>query len=597
MVLGTMMAVTHTRRPKEQPMSKRLRLAALLFLLTAPFTLAAEAADQPQITLSADKNKVGVDDTLELQLSVSGAGASSLGEPAIEGMEHFDLLGTSQGQQLSIVNMNITRATTWRYTLRPKKAGESATLRAKIPVGGTNYLSGTVTVETTKGGGPGQQPPGMFNLPPGVFHSPPPSPFGTGNPRKDDFILQARVAPAAAYVGEETIYTLAFYQGADVYSNINFAPPTLKNMWTEQPDDGQRHETKPARLGGRDYTLTEVRTLLYPMSAGEVVIPSAAVSFQPAPFSPPLHIKSNELTLRIKALPEKGKPAGFSGLVGKFSIETSITPKSGAVGQPLTLAVTVSGRGALHAIPKPANPAIDAERYDPEIKDSFHRGVRGSEGSRIFNYIIVPKNEGTLTIPPFPLTFFNPATAAYETIQSAPLAVHVAGAAGIAAPAALAPPQKIKSSGPAEETPFYRHELFFPLLATFIMAAIGAKLYRRRRQAIQSDREAAIALRAEPVARERLAKAEELLRRNDIAAFLGAVEHAVRGYLSDKLNIPPSAVTPDDIALRLPPETRERYRECLSVLQTCFDARYSPGVFENPAALLERAKKAITMCP
>lgn len=567
-------------------------MAALLFLLTAPFILAAEAADQPQITLSADKNKVGVDDTFELQLSVSGAGASSLGEPVIEGMEHFDLLGTSQGQQLSIVNMNITRAQTWRYTLRPKKAGESATLRAKIPVGGTNYLSGTVTVETTKGGAPGRQPPGMFNLPPGVFHSPIPSPFGTGSPRNDDFILQARVAPTAAYVGEETIYTLAFYQGADLYSNINFTPPTLKNMWTEQPDDGQRHETKPARLGGRDYTLTEVRTLLYPMSAGETVIPSAAVSFQPTPFSPPLHIKSNELTLRVKALPEKGKPAGFSGLVGKFSIETSITPKSGAVGQPLTLAVTVSGRGAMHAIPKPPNPVIDAERYDPEIKDAFRRGARGSEGSRIFNYIIVPKREGTLTIPPFTLTFFNPVTAAYETVQSAPLAVPVA--AGIAAPAAPAAPPKIKSSEPTEGIPFYRHELFLPLLATLSLAAIGAALYHRRRLAIRGDREAAIALRAEPVARERLAKAEELLRRNDIAPFLGAVEHAVRGYLSDRLNIPPSSVTPDDIALRLPPETRERYRECLSVLQICFDARYSPGVFENPAALLERARKAVS---
>lgn len=576
-------------------MTKRLISAALLVLLTAPFTLAAAAADQPHITLSADKNRVGVDDTLELQLSVSGASVSA--EPVIEGIEHFELLGTSKGEQLSIVNMGITRAATWRYTLRPKNAGESVTLRAKMPVGGTNYLSGTVTVETTKGGGgPGQQPPGMFNPPPGVFNFPPHSPFGAQSARKDDFILQARVAPTAAYVGEETIYTLAFYQGADVYSNINFAPPSLKNMWTEQPDDGQRHETKPARMGGRDYTLTEVRTLLYPMSAGEVSIPSATVSFQPTPFTPPLHIKGNELTLSVKALPEKGKPAGFSGLVGNFSIETSVSQKSGAVGQPLTLTVTVLGRGALHAIPKPPNPVIDAERYDPEIKDVFRRGARGSEGSRTFNYIIVPKNEGTLTIPPFPLTFFNPATATYETVTSAPLTMPVAAAPkGSAAPDAPASTPTIKPAAPAEGTPFYRHQLFYPLLAALMVAAIGAGLYRRRRQTIRDDRAAAIALRAEPVARERLAQAEEFLRRNDTTAFLGAVEHAVRGYLSDRLNIPPSAVTPDDIALRLPAETRERHRECLMVLQACFDARYSPAVFENGGPLLERAKKAVSM--
>ncbi len=565
-------------------------MAAWLFLLTTPFTLAAAAADQPQITLSADKNKVGMDDTFELQLTVSGAGGASMGDPVIEGVEHFDQLGTSRGEQLSIVNMNITRATTWRYTLRPKKAGESVTLRAKVPVGGTNYLSGTVAIETTKGGG-GQAPP-----PPGMFNFPAPSPFGAQSARKDDFILQARVAPTAVYVGEEAVYTLAFYQGADVFSNINFAPPTLKNTWTEQPDDGERHETKSTRAGGRGYRLTEVRTLLYPMSAGDMTIPAAAVSFQPTPFSAPAGIKSNELTLKVKPLPEKGKPAGFSGLVGSFSIASSLSQKSGAVGRPLTFTVTVSGRGALHAIPRPAEPAIDAERYDPEIKDAFHRGARGSDGSRTFSYIIVPKKEGTLTIPPFSLTFFNPASAIYETVRSAPLTVPVTAAPAVnATPTAPPPAPEAGSAAPANSAPFYRRQLFYAVLATLTVAAIGMILYRRRREAVRNDRGAAHALRAEPVARERLARAEEYLRRNDTAAFLGAVEHAVRGYLSDRLNIPPSAVTPDDIARRLPAETREDYRECLSVLQACFAARYSPGVFEESAALLEQAKKAVAM--
>lgn len=577
-------------------MTKRSLVGALLILLAGPLApTPAMAADQPQLSLSADKNKVGVDDTFELQLTVSGA--SVAGEPVIEGIEHFELLGTSQGEQLSIVNMNITRAATWRYTLRPKKAGESVTLRAKVAAGGTNYLSGTVAVETVKGGGgPAQPPHGMFGMPPGMFNFRSPDPFGARNVRKDDFILQARVAPATVYAGEETVYSIAFYQGADVYSNINFVPPTLKNAWIEQPDDGQRHETKPARLGGRNYSLTEMRMLLYPISAGDLAIPAATVSFQPTPFSAPMEIKSNELVLKVKPLPEKGKPAGFSGLVGSFSITSYLAQKSGAAGQPLTLAVTVSGHGALHAIPKPSEPAIDAERYDPEIKDAFRRNARGSEGSRTFNYIIVPKKEGTLAISPFSLTFFNPASATYETVKTAPLAVPVtaATAAGNPAPSPAPPAAEVKPSPPEEGTPFYRHQLLYALLAALLVAAAGLTVYRRRRHAVLGNREAAHALRAEPVARERLALAEELLNRNDTAAFLGAVEHAVRGYLSDRLNIPPAAVTPDDIALRLPAETRERYRECLWVLQACFDARYSPGVFKDHAALLERAKKAIT---
>ena len=559
-------------------------LLALLALMSVP-PPAANAADQPQISLSADKKKVGVDDTLELELSVSGTSPSA--DPVIEGAEHFEQLGTSKGEQLSIVNMNITRATTWRYTFRPKKAGESVTLRAKVPVGGTNYFSGTVAVETTQGGGgpARQQPYGLFN------HSIPRL-FGSHGYSKDDFILQARVTPASVWAGEEAVYTLAFYRGADVFSNINFMPPIFKNVWTEQPDEGNRLETKEARLGGRGYVLTEMRTLLYPLLGSDLMIPAASVSFQPDPFSPAISIKSNELTLKVKPLPEKGKPAGFSGLVGNFSITASLSNKNGVVGQPLTLVITVSGRGAMHAIPKPAQPAIDAERYDPEIKDAFRRGARGSEGSRAFSYIIVPKKEGTLVIPPISIDFFNPASAAYETAKTVPLSASIA-AAGSAVPAAppSAPPE-VKSPAPPEGTPFYRRQFFYAFLATLLVAVIGAKVYHDRRQAIRVGG-AAHALRAEPLALERLARAEKLLRQNDTAGFLAAAEYAVRGYLSDRLNIPPSAVTPDDIVRRLPAETRERYRECLSVLQACFDARYSPAVFENSAALLERAKKAV----
>ncbi len=576
-------------------MTARLRKTPLLILLAAGLALApAATAAQPQLSLSADKNKVGLDDTVELQLSISGDGASSAGEPVIEGVEHFDLLGTSHGDQLSIVNMNITRSTTYRYSLRPKKAGESVTLRAKVAVGGTNYLSGTVTIETTKGGGgAGQQPPGMFNLPPGVFNFP--SPFGMPANNKDDYILQARIAPTTVYVGQESIYTLAFYQGADVYSNINFGPPALKNFWTEQPEDGQRHDTKPARLGGRNYTLTEMRILLYPMEAGDAAIPPATISFQPNPFTAPMTINSNQLKLKVKPLPEKGKPAGFSGLVGNFTIASAVRQKSSAVGQPFTLAVTVSGRGALHAIPKPEEPAIDAERYDPEIKDAFHRTAHGNEGSRTFNYIYVPKKQGTLSIPPFSLTFFDPASATYETVKTGPLTLPVAPApSASAAPAAPAPAQPAVPFPAAAGTPFYRQQLFYALMAAFLVAALGITLRYRRRPGTAGNTAAEKALKAGPVALERLSRAEEFLRRNDSAALLGAVEHAIRLYLSDKLDMPPAAITPEDITHRLPAETQARYRECISVLQACFDARYSPGISGNPGALLERAKKAVT---
>lgn len=561
---------------------------ALLLVLLA---WAGPSAAAPEVAISAGNTRVAVNEETELEVSVSGAGAETLGDPEIEGIEEFETLSSSQGDQLSIVNMSVSRSKTFSYVIRPKQAGKKCVLRAKVRVGPDTYLSNRIEVETlapSRGGGHNPAPPrGLFS----PFGA---EPFNTGRRyRKDDFILQARVAPAEVYAGQELTYTLAFYRGADVFSNISFVPPQVKGFWVEQLPEEERYRRKEARLGERDYELAEMAVLMYPLSEGTMTIPAGAVGFQPSPFSSGVNIKSNEITVKVLPLPAKGKPASFSGLVGSFDIAVS-APATGEKGKPLTLAVTVSGKGNVHSIPRPSGGAMEgADRFEPESKDDFRRTFEGSAGSRTFSHVVVPQKGGTLHIPPFAINFFNPKTGGYETAATKTLAVEVSENA---APTTPVTPPPATPPAPAK-TPagngWYKNQAVWAAALLMAVAAIGIKTLADRRGAVRADERRARRLRALPAARRRLDSAALKLAQKDAEGFYAEIEHGLRGFISDLFDIPPSAVTPEDISQKLPPEDARKVEKCVAVLRKCVAARYAPPTGETEKALLDEARKSL----
>ncbi len=550
--------------------------------------VAAYAADGPQVTISADKKTVGVDDTLSVEVSVSGSGLGSVSQPQIEGMENFDIVGTSSGEQVSIVNMNITTSRTYTYTVRPRKAGTKAKLRARVEVKGEKYLSNTIEVETvqsTGGGRAAQPPPGFFSIP-----FAPHMPGGGRQYREDDFILHSRLSTTKVYVGQEVVYTMAFYRGADVFSDMKFLPPEIKGFWVETPPDKERHKTGIAKLAGREYELTEMYMLLYPLSPGTVTIPAGAVLFQPNPMAAATRKNSNTLALAVLPLPGNGKPKDFSGLVGRFSIKAEALEKTAVAGKPLTLVVTVSGSGNLQSIPRPHEPQMTGvEKYEPEARDNFTRTGNGSEGSRAYTYLLVPQKEGKLSIGGFGLNYFDPKAGKYETIATKPMELDVATAPA-SAPAATPTPlaERAQTAKPQTE-PFYQKPGFSAIVLTLFIVAAGTAIHMQRRNQMLRNQRYARQIRARSMAEEKLKSAKSAMAQGDTAAFYETLEHSIRQYISDRSNIPPSSVTPEEISQKLGKDA-PKMQNGIAVLRKCIAARYSPAPQE--AGVREQGMKA-----
>ena len=91
-------------------------------------------------------------------------------------------------------------------------------------------------------------------------------------------------------------------------------------------------------------------------------------------------------------------------------------------GDAVVLRVVVNGVGNLKLLKQPVfDLPKDFDKYDPKIIDKTKVTSRGVEGEMIYEYILVPRNQGNYTIGAIPFVYYDTATKNYKTIQTTPL--------------------------------------------------------------------------------------------------------------------------------------------------------------------------------
>src|SRR5439155_14827185 len=141
-------------------------------------------------------------------------------------------------------------------------------------------------------------------------------------------------------------------------------------FWTE---DLPPQRTFTAQVKGIPYSVTEVRAALFPSVPGKARVGSASLTvnlenFGSDPFGSQFFaqffgrgeektLRTEPISITVKPLPEP-KPAEFKGAVGEFTLSAQVDKGKITVGQPLTLTLTVSGRGNIKSLPDIALPSL-----------------------------------------------------------------------------------------------------------------------------------------------------------------------------------------------------------------------------------------------
>ena len=419
-----------------------------------------------------------------------------------------------------------------------------------------------------------------------------------------DLFIKVSASKKRVHEQEPILLTYKVYTQVDL-TQLEGKMPDLKGFHTQEVPLPQQKTFHTETVNGRPYKcVTWSQYVMYPQMTGRLEIPSITfkgIVVQQNRNVDPMEaffnggsgyvevkkdIKAPGITLQVDPLPQR--PANFSGGVGKFNISASLDKKDVKAGEPITLRVVVGGIGNLKLLKQPVvNFPKDFDKYDAKVTDKTRLTANGVEGNMVYDFLAVPRNQGSYTIPSVELTYYDTSKNAYKTIKTQPFKVEVEKGDGTSAESEdFASQDKdihtIKlgkaEQHKADEMFFgsfgYWISLLMPLIAFVVLLIVF-----RRRAIENADIVKKRSNRAGKIATKRLRLANKLMVQGKQGEFYDEVMRALWGYMSYKLNMPAEKLNRDNIR-----ETLGRHfvddatiEKFTTALDECEFERYAPG--------------------
>ena len=589
----------------------------MIILSCLLFAACSIAHAQVKFSASAPKS-IGVNQQFQLTFSVENGAAKSLTPPALG---DFQVLGgPNESHNMSWINGRVTQSVSYSYVLRPKKEGTFTIGKATANIEGTNMESNELTITVT---GPVQQqaqrrrdpfdPFGMFDQDPfqQQEEQQDPQAQSASNDKilKENVYLKFVTDKNSVYLGERVTATIRLYFRADMQIGNNGMPksPSFEGFWSQ--DVQMPKEAKPhiETVNGQKFNVVDIQIYnLYPQKVGSLKIsPAEMEMIVRAPVGNSfwgrqyrdfrLKIESNAVSVTAKDLPTAGKPADFSGAVGKFTYSTKLSATEGKTDNAVTYSIKISGAGNLKTIelPKPELPD-GFEVFDPKVKDDVTNSASGISGTKQYDYLIIPRQPGDYKIPASSFSYFDPSAGKYFTLSSPELALKVTGAPSQNPNANSNPSPNNDGPSPLHSdirfiktrsgelaksgTPFFGSAGYMGLVATPLLLFVGLIFVKRKNEDLAADIVGAKRRRATKLAKKRLSAADKHLSQNNKTAFYDEVSRAMWGYLGDKLNIDQSQLSKDNVEEKLLAKNvkTESIAKLKDLISICEQALYAP---------------------
>lgn len=534
-------------------------------------------------------------------------------------MSDFDVLAgpyTSTSSSTSFVNGKRTSSfsQTYTYTLLAQREGTFTIAPASIRVSGSEYTSNGVRITVL----PEDEQPQQTQQPSrqtGAQQTQQGS--SSGSVSSENLFIRTIVSKTHVHEQEAILLSYKLYfAGVDVAQFTNNTKiPEFTGFLKQDLEQGDI-QTELEHYNGRNYqTATLYRTLLYPQHSGDIKI-------DPASFEAVLRVQTRAqvrsifddffgtytnvtraitapgVTVHVDALPS-GKPAGFSGGVGHFTLTPSISQTELQTNDAVTIRLDITGTGNMKLL---KTPAVDwpegFEPYDPKVTNNFKTTPSGVSGTKSIEYLAIPRASGDYTIPAVTFSYFDTQDDTYKTLSTPEYTIHVKKGANEQSNNAVVNnyvnKEDIKQLGsdiryintavptlqPKRAAWVEYGSLTFwllylvPLCVALLLFVIFRKQIKENADITRMRYK-----HANKVAQKRLKKAGKLLKENQKEAFYEEIERAAWTYLSDRLSIPTADLNKDNISsiLRGKGVGEDLIKEVNNVLSTAEFARYAPS--------------------
>jgi hypothetical protein len=564
-------------------------LSILLMLLSMGSTARAQ---EVSVTASVDRQRVSVDESLTLTVAVSGANVQGMSKPKLPSLDGFDVMGTSSSSNISWINGRVSTTQEYRYTLMPRSVGTFTIDPVEVRVGRKTVRTEPIRVEVVQG--TGTKPPAGRSAP-GGQRSPPEA--QTSRRAQGNIFITTEVDKPKAYVGEQVVLTFTYYSRLSMWNAPQYTPPETPGFWVEELSRDER--ARRVVIEGRAFEMQQIKIALFPTSSGKHVISPAYLEYSTGRgfFSrgQARRLRTDPIEIEVLPLPTSGRPADFSGAVGKYRLSAKADKASVPRGDPISLEVILSGSGNINTVGDPNAPALDGFKvYEPEIEKSSSRAGDRIRGKKVFRYALIPEREGTLVIQPFTFVCFDPETKTYKTLKTKPLRIRVtpgqaeelsAAGYGLTREEIQLVGEDIRFIKPAvgklrhRSGVLYRSGGFWLMQLIPLFAVIGAFFLKRHQEKMAGDVAYVRRRGAKGAVKKRLKESRRLLKARNSAAFYGVIHRALTQFIGDKLNVPAAGLMKDQIAEAFAARGIENGVPARigEILDRCDAARFAPA--------------------
>ena len=589
----------------------KMRKLILLMLLCLPLIVVCQNI---QFTAKAP-SAVGVGEQFRLTYTVN-ANVSDFKYSSLDGFTILSGPNPSTSSNIMWVNGQTSQSisTTYTFYLSANHTGSYTISPATVTVNRKKYVSNAVIIKVVQGSS-GKQIGGS-NI--GGNNRGYSNSFNNGSDAsvssngKDIFVVGS-ASKKNVYVGEQLVFSHRIYTKYDLagFSDVKF--PAYTGFWKEDVDIGNINLQRTT-VGNEAYYSDEIqRNILFPQKAGDIVI-------EPATIKVVARVKSKQgsgtgdpffdsffqnyqnvnytcvtkpVTIHVISLPTKGQPTSFSGAVGNFSMTGTIDKTSLKANEAITIRFTISGTGNVKLIDKlNIQFPYDFEVYEPKISENIKVNNDAVNGTKVFEYVVIPRNPGSYRINSFEFSFFNPAKQAYETLHSSEFNIHVDNA-GVETQSVQSVNREdvvslgediryIKVKQPnfkSNVSSIFATPVYFIIIGAILLVFLAGILLARKYLATISDVEGLKRRHADAVALKRLKKAKAYLDAKDQVKFYDEISTALWQYVSDRFNAPTSELSRDYLRniAKNGKLSENDVNKFIEVIDNAEFARFAPG--------------------
>jgi len=571
-----------------------------LFTLIIFIAINQSYAQDIQFTASS-KNIVSVGEQFRLVFSLNNK-PSSFKAPSLNG---FDILmgpSTSSSSSIQIINGQVTRNVSYSYTyiLYASKEGKFNIEPAEATVNGKTYKSNSLSIEVAKGNNSNIQQNNQNQT------------SNSSDVSGDDVFVRVFLNKTDVIQGEQIIATIAIYTKLSIVGFEEMKFPAYKGFWSDDLENPTQINLKQEKYNGSVYQVGVLKkTLLTPQHSGNITIEPLELTCLVQQRVNKTHrsifddffgnyqnvrkkLVSPAITVHVKPLPNN-KPADYSGAVGNFELEATLDNKNPKTNEAISYTLKLKGTGNLRLAELPKiNFPSDFEQYDPKTNNNINVSANGTSGSKIINYLLIPRHPGEFTIPASNFSYYDLSSKIFKTLSTPEFKINVDKDTASNSTAIVSEFSKedvrflgsdihyIKTNKEKlnEKNKYLISEPLFYLAYPFSLALFIFLVIWRRKQIKQyADVAAMKNKKANKVAQKRLQLANHYLKSNEQEKYYEEMTRAIWGYLSDKLTIPVADLSKEKAneSLKQKNISDEIISELNSIIENCELARYSPN--------------------